>query len=222
MSADTLSIAAIWASKRRGARSAPDVLLDLAPVQAAPSSVQESSDWLTEYRARRQFEDTEELIRREPQRAYDGGDTSPFGVACSRTIYCALRGVSAPDEEPYAATPTEENSRRWADLTDDVELPTGRMGSLSEEERALLRDRVQRRDRRAAEALVKGNLGLVHKIARRYHRVSLFSDMPYEDMIQEGTLGLLQAAESWEPERAVFSTYASMWIKHALRRAIQD
>jgi RNA polymerase sigma factor (sigma-70 family) len=66
------------------------------------------------------------------------------------------------------------------------------------------------------------HLGLVHRIARRY-RWACCAALEYEDLVQLGTLGLLRAVEKFDPDRGVaFSTYASRWIKHTIRRGIQN
>ena len=62
-------------------------------------------------------------------------------------------------------------------------------------------------DKRAREVLIKDHLGLVHLVAKK------FWGMPYEDLVQEGCIGLLVAIERFDPERGYrFSTYALVWI----------
>ncbi len=84
-----------------------------------------------------------------------------------------------------------------------------------EEEAELARAWREEGDERALHRLVDSHLRLVAAIASRFRAYGL--SMP--DMVQEGSLGLLQAANRFEPERGVrFSTYASWWV----RSAIQD
>jgi RNA polymerase sigma factor (sigma-70 family) len=72
---------------------------------------------------------------------------------------------------------------------------------------------------RAADLLVRGNLRLVISLARRFRGRGL--DLP--DLIQEGNLGLLKAAERFEPSRGFrFSTYAAWWIRQAITRGLAD
>jgi len=67
--------------------------------------------------------------------------------------------------------------------------------------------------------LIKKNLRLVVSVAKRYRGMGL----PFEDLIQEGNLGLMKAAERFDPELGNrFSTYAIWWIRQAIGRAIED
>jgi len=76
-----------------------------------------------------------------------------------------------------------------------------------------------RRSQRAKSALTESNLRLVVSIARRYTNRGL----NFQDLCQEGTLGLTRACEKFDPERGFrFSTYATWWIKQGIMRAIAD
>jgi len=67
------------------------------------------------------------------------------------------------------------------------------------------------------EAMIECNLGLVHSAAQSYRG----RGVPYDDLVQEGTLGLMQAVERFDPDRGVkFSTYAGWWIRRALIDAL--
>ena len=72
---------------------------------------------------------------------------------------------------------------------------------------------------RAKQRLSEANLRLVVSIAKRY----VGRGMQFLDLIQEGNLGLMKAAEKFEPERGFkFSTYATWWIRQSITRAIAD
>ena len=86
-----------------------------------------------------------------------------------------------------------------------------------EEERETFR-RVASGDREAYERVVLSNLGLVYTIAHP-HRDKL----PLEDLIQEGVLGLMRAAEKFELSKGCkFSTYACWWVKQKIKGAVDD
>jgi len=71
----------------------------------------------------------------------------------------------------------------------------------------------------AKNAFVRANLRLVVALARRFHR----GNVPLQDLIQEGNLGLMKAVDRFDPARGCrFSTYGSWWIRHAISRSIAD
>ena len=71
-------------------------------------------------------------------------------------------------------------------------------------------------DLAAGEQLVRGNLRLVVALARRYAATGV----PMLDLIQEGNLGLMQAVESFDPDKGLsFRTYATWWIRQAIAEA---
>jgi RNA polymerase sigma factor (sigma-70 family) len=64
--------------------------------------------------------------------------------------------------------------------------------------------------------------GLVWMVVRRYLRLIEGTMLAPEDLVNEGNFGLMRAAETYDPEKAKFSTYAAGWIRHYVGRAIQN
>jgi len=90
---------------------------------------------------------------------------------------------------------------------------------LTFEEELELAELIQNGDKKAQQKLVESNLRLVIKIARAY----LSSDLTLMDLIQEGNLGLIHAAERFDPARRVrFSTYAGWWIRQSITRFLAN
>ena len=86
------------------------------------------------------------------------------------------------------------------------------------EERELAK-RIQKGDAEAREHMIKANLRLVVKIARDYEGLGV----PLLDLISEGNIGLMKAADRFDPNKgAKFSTYAAFWIKQGIRRALDN
>jgi RNA polymerase primary sigma factor len=95
----------------------------------------------------------------------------------------------------------------------------GRHALLSRDGEVALAKRIERGDLQAKERLVNANLRLVVANARRYEGQGL----SLLDLIQEGTLGLIRAAEKFDWRRGFkFSTYATYWIRQAMQRALDS
>src|ERR1700744_1819810 len=87
----------------------------------------------------------------------------------------------------------------------------------ADEEKQLARRIIHHQDAAARERMVRSNLRLVVNIAKHYVNRGL--SLP--DLIEEGNIGLLKAVEGFDPENGCrFSTYASWWIKQAIKRAL--
>jgi RNA polymerase primary sigma factor len=87
----------------------------------------------------------------------------------------------------------------------------------ADEEKSLARRIIQYNDPEARERMVRSNLRLVVNIAKHY----VGRGLALPDLIEEGNIGLLKAVEGFDPENGSrFSTYASWWIKQAIKRAL--
>ena len=90
---------------------------------------------------------------------------------------------------------------------------------LTHEEEVELSRRAEAGDRKARRRLIEKNLRLVVSVAKRYRGMGL----PFEDLIQEGNIGLMKATDRFDPEMGHrFSTYATWWIRQAVQRAVAD
>ena len=95
----------------------------------------------------------------------------------------------------------------------------GRGDLLTHHEEVDLSRRAKEGDKRARERLIEKNLRLVVSVAKKYRGYGL----PFEDLIQEGNIGLMKAVEKFDPDRGFrFSTYATWWIRQAVQRAVAD
>jgi RNA polymerase primary sigma factor len=95
----------------------------------------------------------------------------------------------------------------------------GQTKLLTPQQEVELAKRIQQGDDKAREDMIKANLRLVVKIARDYEEYGL----PLLDLINEGNIGLMKAVERFDPTKgAKLSTYASWWIKQAIRRALAN
>ena len=106
--------------------------------------------------------------------------------------------------------------------TDSLQLflkDVGRVPLLTAKQEVELAKRIEMGDLEAKQHMVESNLRLVVSIAKNYRNQGL----AFLDLIQEGTLGLVRAAEKFDYRKGYkFSTYATWWIRQAVARAIAD
>ncbi|GAB4463485.1 MAG: hypothetical protein OHK0029_32200 [Armatimonadaceae bacterium] len=94
-----------------------------------------------------------------------------------------------------------------------------RSNLLTAEQEVRLANEIAQGNKRAKERLVESNMRLVISIAKAYRN----SGIPFEDLIQEGAIGLMTAAERFDPSRGYrFSTYATQWIRQSIGRAVDN
>ena len=129
------------------------------------------------------------------------------------------RRLRPHDAGPAAYTPAELAGH----TTDALQLflnEAGRYPLLTAVEELELAKRIERGDLPAKDRLINSNLRLVVSIARRYQGVG---ELHLLDLIQEGVLGLIRAAEKFDWRKGFrFSTYATLWIRQAIQRGLAD
>ncbi len=135
--------------------------------------------------------------------------------------------IFEPDEESLSPEEADEVVKKPASggdgfSEDSVRLylrEIGRVKMIKPDEEIELARRIVKGDLRAKKQLIQANLRLVISIAKKYVNRGL----PFQDLIQEGNLGLIRAAEKFDYTKGFkFSTYATWWIRQAISRGLAD
>lgn len=122
-------------------------------------------------------------------------------------------------DEPEAELEVEEAREVSTDTLQLFLKDIGKVPLLTAAQEVELAKRIERGEHEAKQAMVEANLRLVVSIAKRYRNQGL----PFLDLIQEGTIGLVRAAEKFDYRKGFkFSTYATWWIRQAVARALAD
>jgi RNA polymerase primary sigma factor len=124
-------------------------------------------------------------------------------------------GLDAADDDVAEETVREVSTDALQLFLKDI----GKVDLLTAAQEVELAKRIERGDHRAKQEMVEANLRLVVSIAKKYRNQGL----PFLDLIQEGTIGLVRAAEKFDHRKGFkFSTYATWWIRQAVARALAD
>jgi RNA polymerase primary sigma factor len=126
-----------------------------------------------------------------------------------------VTGEEDPDDELAPDEPREVSTDALQLFLKDI----GKVDLLTAAQEVELAKRIERGDHGAKQEMVEANLRLVVSIAKKYRNQGL----PFLDLIQEGTIGLVRAAEKFDYRKGFkFSTYATWWIRQAVARALAD
>jgi RNA polymerase primary sigma factor len=137
-------------------------------------------------------------------------------------LYAAIDELQIEVVSADAEAEDEPEAEASEVSTDTLQLflkDIGKVPLLTAAQEVELAKRIERGDHAAKQAMVEANLRLVVSIAKRYRNQGL----PFLDLIQEGTIGLVRAAEKFDHRKGFkFSTYATWWIRQAVARALAD
>ena len=123
------------------------------------------------------------------------------------------------DKEPPPPLPAVQPVESTTDALQLFLRETGRHALLTAAQEVELAKKIEHGDMAAKTRMIQSNLRLVVSIAKNYRNQGL----PFLDLIQEGTLGLIRAVEKFDWRRGYkFSTYATWWIRQAVARALAD
>jgi RNA polymerase primary sigma factor len=124
-----------------------------------------------------------------------------------------------PPEEPVPAPAAAVPQETTTDALQLFLREAGRHALLTAPQEVELAKKIEGGDMNAKQQMIQANLRLVVSIAKNYRNQGL----PFLDLIQEGTLGLIRAVEKFDWRRGFkFSTYATWWIRQAVARALAD
>lgn len=128
--------------------------------------------------------------------------TKEYEYTLARAIQAGVR-VHQVKSEYETSTERSLSKKDWAAL---VDMNSSQLRKTIAEYRS------------AKQELVSSNMGLVHAVSREFYRRPQYKDLSLDELIQEGSLGLIRAAELFDPARNLrFSTYATIWIKGAIQ-----
>jgi len=123
------------------------------------------------------------------------------------------------DTDTAAEETVTVSKRKSSDSVKAYLQEIGAIPLLTAQEEVTLAKEVQKGNKEAKDQMISANLRLVVSMARQYANHGL----SFQDLIQEGNIGLMRAVEKFDPEKGFrFSTYATWWIRQSMVRAIAD
>ncbi len=159
---------------------------------------------------------TEESFDDELDLSFDSADTPNASTDVLSSVIIESRKKDRTEDEEATVQDTSPLS------DDSVKMylrEIGRVPLLNAKQEIELARAIQKGEIKAKRKLVRHNLRLVVSIAKKY----INRGLPFLDLIQEGNLGLIRAAEKFDPERGYkFSTYATWWIRQGITRSLSD
>ncbi len=126
-------------------------------------------------------------------------------------FYCEINNIEIVEKEEDNSYYTEDSIKAFIDEIKKYPL-------LTKEEEQELTKKMLAGDSKARKKLIESNLRLVVSIAKKYQN----KGVDFLDLIQEGNLGLIKAADRFELRGTKFSTYASYWVRSLVRKAVFD
>lgn len=152
---------------------------------------------------------------------------SPGGKGSGYPLpYKAAASAEAAEKRPFSALSTEARPSgehdRPVPAKESIKIYFGSIKQfklLTHEDEIKLAGKIAKGDTAARDRMINSNLRLVVNIARRY----LNRGLSFEDLIEEGNLGLIKAVERFKATKGCrFSTYATFWIKQTIERALAN
>ncbi len=154
------------------------------------------------------FEDSDEINLE----AFDGDLSTAIISSATRPAGVAADTADADDAMEGVSPLSDDSVKMYL-------REIGRVPLLTAKQEIELARRIKKNDIEAKRKLVRHNLRLVVSIAKKY----INRGLPFLDLIQEGNLGLIRAAEKFDPERGYkFSTYATWWVRQGITRSLSD
>ncbi len=143
------------------------------------------------------------------------------GAAADRSEESEAETVEGESQRPPRRLPEETlaDEAYIPESVDQLLAHSRRYPLLAPDQEIELAQRIERGDLHAKELLINSNLRLVASNARRYQNQGL----PLADLVQEGMLGLIRASEKFDWRKGFrFSTYATLWIRQAIQRGLEN